>query len=131
MIRVSCGRGLIRRAALGLFVGAAFGLIQTPQAVAQDSVGIAPAIGSFVRGDANGDSEVDISDPIWVLNYLFLGGNPPPCLTAADANDDGGVDLTDVISLITSLFLSGGPLPPPGPVPGFDPTVDLPCDSTV
>ncbi len=131
MIRASCGMGLFRRAALGLFVGAAFGLFQTPQVAAQDSAGIVPTIGNFVRGDANGDFQVDISDPIWVLNYLFLGGDHPPCLTAADANDDGDVDLTDVITSITSLFLSGGPLPPPGPGPGFDPTVDLPCDSTV
>ena len=28
--------------------------------------------------DANDDGRVDISDPIWVITYLFLGDDPPP-----------------------------------------------------
>lgn len=27
--------------------------------------------------DANDDGTVDISDPVYVLNFLFLGGAPP------------------------------------------------------
>ena len=32
----------------------------------------------FKRGDGNGDSVVDIADPIYVLSFLFTGGPPPP-----------------------------------------------------
>ena len=31
--------------------------------------------------DANGDGTVDISDPVWILQWLFQGG-PPPCAHA-------------------------------------------------
>ena len=33
---------------------------------------------SFIRGDANRDHAVDISDPIFTLNFLFLGGAALP-----------------------------------------------------
>ena len=43
----------------------------------------------FIRGDANSDLMVDLSDAIYVLSYLFLGFAEPPCLKAADSNDSG------------------------------------------
>jgi len=48
------------------------------------------------------------------LNYLFLGGLPPPCLDAADVNGDA-VDISDALRLLSYLFLSGSPPGPPGP----------------
>ena len=65
---------------------------------------------TFVRGDANGDLELDISDGIFTLSYLFLGGESPECDDAADTNDDGAVDISDAVNLLNFLFL-GGPLP--------------------
>jgi hypothetical protein len=29
--------------------------------------------------DVNGDGEVDVSDPIYLLSFLFLGGSAPRC----------------------------------------------------
>jgi hypothetical protein len=72
----------------------------------------------FHRGDTNSSGSIDISDAIFVLNYLFLGGGDPPCMEAANANDDPGVDITDGIYLLSFLFLGGAPPPAPGP-PGF------------
>ena len=47
----------------------------------------------FIRGDVNNDGAVDIGDPIYLLNALFVvGSEPPQCNDAADVNDDGGVD---------------------------------------
>jgi hypothetical protein len=79
----------------------------------------------FQRGDANGTAEVDLSDGIASLSYLFLGGLEPLCLDAADANDDGRVDIADTIFTLSWLF-GGGPIPPPpGPFAcGDDPTAD-------
>src|SRR5690606_14602396 len=34
----------------------------------------------FLRTDTNGDGRVDISDAIATLQYLFLGGDEPPCI---------------------------------------------------
>lgn len=80
---------------------------------------------SFVRGDANEDSRVDMSDAIGILDYLFR--DPPSlttCLDAIDANDDGTTDISDPIYLLVYLFAGG--LPPPRPYPqlGDDPTED-------
>ena len=60
--------------------------------------------GRFIRGDVNGDGWINISDPIWLLNYLFRGGGEPPCFDAADTNDDGRVGLTDAIFLGVYLW---------------------------
>ena len=79
----------------------------------------------FRRGDAAADGEVDISDGIRVLAFLFLGGDPPLCFDAADANDDGDIDTSDAIRLFNFLFLGGPPPPAPGPNEcGIDETKD-------
>jgi hypothetical protein len=84
----------------------------------------------FLRGDANGDVILDMSDPIALLTHLFLGGRAPGCLDAADADDSGILDLTDAVYSLTFQFL-GGPLPAsPYPDCGPDPTPDaLGCEA--
>ena len=79
----------------------------------------------FIRGDANYNGRVTISDPVYLLNYLFVQGPEPPCGDAADANDDGALDLSDAIAMLKYLF-AGGEIPPPSPPgpPGHDPTMD-------
>jgi hypothetical protein len=84
----------------------------------------------FLRGDANEDGAVDVSDAVFILRFLFLGGPGPSCLDAADADDDGRLELTDAIFALNHLFLGGPPPPPPGTeVKGFDETTDdpFPC----
>ena len=81
----------------------------------------------FVRGDSNGDGEVNISDAQFSLRWLFLAGREPDCLAAADTNDDESVDISDPIRVLEYLFL-GGPRPaPPFPGAGSDPTPGLAC----
>jgi len=80
----------------------------------------------FLRGDANGDGSVNLSDTIFLLNSLFLGWNLPSCEDAADTDDSGLLELTDCISAIGFFFLGGMEPPPPGPYRcGLDPTADL------
>jgi len=83
----------------------------------------------FLRGDANGDGLLNVSDPIAHLERLFAAGEPAPCGDAADANDDGRLDLSDALYTLGFLFL-GRPAPPePFPDPGLEPTPDaLGCD---
>lgn len=69
----------------------------------------------FIRGDANSDCSVDITDAVYVLNFLFTGGETPQCMDAADTNDTGAVDITDGIFLLGFLFLGTAPPPYPGP----------------
>lgn len=66
----------------------------------------------YLRGDANVDQQVDLSDTIVVLEALFLGGDPDeilPCADAADANADGEVDVSDAVEIINFLFLGLSP----------------------
>jgi hypothetical protein len=67
------------------------------------------------RGDADSSGTVNITDPSFINNWLFMGGPAPPCMNQADANNDGVVNITDSMYLYNWLF-SGGPAPPtPGP----------------
>jgi hypothetical protein len=80
----------------------------------------------FVRGDSNGDGKpLDLSDGVYILQYLFAQGPELPCMDAADANDDGAVNLADGIYSLQNLFASGPAIPPPYPECGIDPTVDV------
>ena len=83
----------------------------------------------FVRGDLDGDDDVDISDAIGLLNYL-LGAGPAECLDAADADDDGAVTIVDAIYELYFLFQATASPPLPFPSCGPDPTGDsLDCAS--
>lgn len=88
----------------------------------------------FRRGDANNDGSLNISDPSFVLAFLFRSGSGPSCAQAADANDDGEINLSDALSLFNWLFRDGEVPPAPGIDCGFDPTPSgegLGCESSV
>ena len=95
--------------------------------------GTASSVDSILRGDANVDGRVDISDPVATLERLFLAGPPLRCPDAADSDDDGALALTDAIRTLSYLFRSGSPPASPGPTTcGVDPTADaLPECSSV
>lgn len=66
-------------------------------------------------GDVNGDFETDLSDLIYMVNELFLGGPPAVWPTwRANVNGDFNRDLSDLIYMVSFLYL-GGPRLTPGP----------------
>lgn len=69
----------------------------------------------FLRGDANGDSAIDITNAISVLEASFLGRPVIPCRDAADINDDPSVDITDPLLMLEYQFLGTFQPPAPGP----------------
>ena len=69
----------------------------------------------FIRGDANDDGMLGLPDIIWIQNYLFLGGEPAPCLDSMDSNGDGTLSLSDILVLAFYSFLDGPP--PAAPFP--------------
>lgn len=77
--------------------------------------------GGFVRGDADSNGTLELSDGIRILNFLFLGRAAPNCMDAADADDNGTTELTDAVRIFGWLF-TGGPAPrapsPTNPVYG-------------
>ncbi len=89
---------------------------------------VPPALGAadlpFRRGDVAADGAFDLTDGVFTLNWLYLGGQRPGCMDAADANDDATVDLSDPIHFFNWQFQSGRPPPAPGAECGVDPTPD-------
>ncbi len=94
-------------------------------------MGALPSNGSpgstFIRGDANDDGALDVSDAVADLLYLFAGASAP-CLDALDANDSGAIDISDAVYVLSYLFAAGPPPPQPFPVRGADPTDTDPLD---
>jgi hypothetical protein len=75
----------------------------------------------FVRGDVDRDGEIQISDPVALLRFLFDDRVTfLACPDAADVNDDGHVQVTDALRLLRFLFLGGSAPLPPFEVPGTD-----------
>jgi hypothetical protein len=85
----------------------------------------------FRRGDCDADGVVSITDGIFGLGLLFLGGEPTSCFDACDSDDSGLFNLSDALGLLHFLFAVGEVPRFPGPtLCGVDPTFDeLPvCD---
>ncbi len=84
----------------------------------------------FMRCDANADGMRNIADAIFILGYIFGGGEAPACTKSADANDDGQIDIADPVRLLGLLFAQGPDLDVPFEACGADPTADsLSCVS--
>jgi hypothetical protein len=61
------------------------------------------------RGDVNQDGMISIGDVVYLINYLFRGGDQPIPRETGDINCDEGVDVGDVVYLINYLFGQGPP----------------------
>lgn len=84
-----------------------------------------PALTSAENGDTNGDGARDLSDALFLLQHLFLGGRPPAearctddshcstifryllVLSSGDTNADWTSDLADAVRLLEWLFRDG------------------------
>ena len=88
---------------------------------AEEACQVVPAGPLFVRADADDNGAVQLTDGIFILNFLFIGGAAPTCGDAADADDNGALQLTDGIFILNFLFLGGAPPPTPGLDCGEDP----------
>ena len=77
----------------------------------------------FVRGDANGDSRLNVADAVAILFCLF-GGKPLACEDHGDLDDSGAVEVADAVYLVAYLFERGPEPAEPFPEPGYDLTAD-------
>lgn len=92
-------------------------------------VTLTPGGNTFIRGDINDDSQVNIADAVAGLTYMFSNG-PASCIDAVDTNDDGSANVADGVYLLAFLFSAGPTPPPPFQNCGSDPTGDsLDCDT--
>ncbi len=70
----------------------------------------APPAPPCLCGDANGTGSINISDAVFVINYIFAGGAAPSPLCLGDANGTGSVNISDAVYIINFIF-GGGPAP--------------------
>ncbi len=68
-------------------------------------------IAPYICGDANADGTANITDAVYLINYIFGGGPEPNPYVSGDVNCDGTVNITDAVYLINYIFGGG---PPPG-----------------
>lgn len=64
---------------------------------------------TYICGDASGDDAVNISDAVYLINYIFKSGPPPDPLCSGDADGDDALNIADAVYLITYIFNSGPP----------------------
>ena len=57
-----------------------------------------------LRGDVNGDNNVNISDVTTLIDYLLSGNASGISLSGADCNQDGSINISDVTALIDYLL---------------------------
>jgi hypothetical protein len=64
----------------------------------------------YLCGDPNDDEKQNISDIVWLLDFIFIFGPEPIPYISGDVNCDGVVDIDDVVYYIYYIFY-GGPAP--------------------
>jgi Dockerin type I domain len=66
----------------------------------------------YICGDANSDSDLNVSDAVYIINYVFISGSPAPVpLDAGEVNCDGSVNVSDAVYIINYVFISGSLAP--------------------
>lgn len=91
------------------------------RSVSADEVGgggdLVPGIVAQQNGDTNADGARDLSDVVYTLSFLFLGGPRPKPLSCepnviahnGDVDADGQVDIGDAIYTLEWLYHGGTP----------------------
>jgi len=146
---------MFAKSLLVLFVTLALGVLMVAPALGEDGKALYPreisgylvssgldlakqTPGEFIRGDANADSSVSISDVVHMSRVMFDPGYPDYgvylCKLSFDANDDEAASISDIVHLSRVMFDPSYPqygvYIPPHPGCGIDPTPGaLPCGS--
>ncbi len=57
-------------------------------------------------GDADGSGNANISDAVYIINFIFLGGPEPITACGGDADGNGITNISDAVWLIKYIFQS-------------------------
>ncbi|MEE9442492.1 MAG: dockerin type I domain-containing protein [candidate division Zixibacteria bacterium] len=69
----------------------------------------------YFCGDANGDTETNVGDAVFIINHIFKSGPVPDPIDACDSNCDGQCNVGDAVYMINHVFKGG-----PGPCAGCE-----------
>ena len=66
-----------------------------------------------IRGNIDGDigETIDISDLVYLVDFMFTGGAVPTCPEEANVDGDigGNIDISDLVQLVDFMFSAGPP----------------------
>jgi uncharacterized protein (TIGR02145 family) len=83
----------------------------------------------YICGDANADGSVNVSDAVRIVNYVFIGGDPPDPMETGDCNCDGTCNVSDAVAIVNFVFVGG--YEPCDPNGDNDPDCDPNCPPAV
>jgi hypothetical protein len=63
--------------------------------------------GAYVCGDVDGNSTVNVSDIVMLINFVFGDGGPPEPMAAGDVDCNETVNVSDIVYLIAFVFGDG------------------------
>lgn len=58
----------------------------------------------IVYGDANCSGTTDISDLVYMVDYMFAGGPPLSCMENVDCDNDNLITISDLVCLVEWMF---------------------------
>jgi C1A family cysteine protease len=68
-----------------------------------------------IRGNVDASGDIDITDLVYLVNFMFKDGPAVPCYEEGDLNGSGGqIDIADLVYLVNFMFKQG---PEPAPCP--------------
>lgn len=60
-----------------------------------------------MSGDINSDGDINISDAVYLITWIFKGGPAPKRTGEADVNCDGTLNIADAVYIVSYIFQSG------------------------
>jgi hypothetical protein len=103
---------IVRGDAVGLDIGRYEAEVIFTSSTAQNTPITVPVVlWVYTMGDANGDAIVNITDVVYIIDYIFAGGPAPiPLPFVGDVDCNHRTDISDVVYMIAWIF-AGGPPP--------------------
>ena len=62
---------------------------------------------TYICGNINHRGSIDISDLVWLVDFMFKEGVPPVTYLAGDLDCNGVVEITDLVYLVNYMFKEG------------------------
>lgn len=63
--------------------------------------------GAVPCGDLDASGQIDVTDAVYLINYIFAGGQAPQDSKGGDVNCSNQTDVTDAVYMINYIFASG------------------------
>lgn len=65
------------------------------------------ALPNYLPGDINSSGTISVSDVVFLINYIFSGGQAPRVLASADTDCSHAISISDAVYLLRYIFAHG------------------------